>query len=88
VVRGAGAGVCFAAFVTLGQAASRIAVERPPDGDVFRLGVDLVGAAALAAAWGVVGGTAGALLPDPRQRPAGAASPEDPDPEPPSPTSL
>jgi hypothetical protein len=87
-VRGAGAGVCFAALVTLGQAASTIAVERPPDGDVLRLGVDLAGAAALAAAWGVVGGTAGALLPDPRQGPAGAASPEDPDPEPPSPTSL
>jgi hypothetical protein len=88
-IRGAGAGVVFAALVLVAEAASSISVERPPEGAVMRLGAELLPTGMLALAWGVAGGTVGALLPGPPQEPAGDVSPPEPEPEePPRATSL
>lgn len=87
-LRGAGAGTVFALLVVLGEAASAISVQRPPDGDVLRLGVDLVRTGAAALAWGIGGGVLGALVPERAQGPVGAVPAEDDELVPPRPTSV
>ena len=89
-VRAAGAGVVFAALVMIGEWSSTISVERPPQGDIVRLGAELVPTTLAALAWGIGGGVVGALFRDRRQEGVGVVSPgvADPDPEPPSPTSV
>ena len=85
-VRGAGAGVVFAAMVVVGEALSAIWITREDSGTILRLGADLARTGALACAWGICGGVLGALLAS-RRQPAGLA--EDPPPAtPPSPTSA
>jgi hypothetical protein len=87
--RAAGAGVVFAALVTLGEAASAISVQRPPDGDIIRIGAGLARTGVAALAWGIAGGVAGALVPVRRdQEPAGAVPPDGDDDVPPRPTSV
>src|SRR5215212_706247 len=84
--RAAGAGVVFAALVTLGEAASAISVQRPPDGDIIRIGAGLARTGVAALAWGIAGGVAGALVPVRRdQEPAGAVPPDGDDDVPPRP---
>lgn len=88
-LRGAGGGVVFAVIVLVGEAASAIVIERPPDGDLLRVGADPVGIGALALAWGICGGVLGALTPDRRQAPVAGGPPAGDDPDvPPRPTSA
>ena len=88
-LRGAGAGAAFAALVVVGEAASAISVQRPPEGDVIRLGADLVRTGAAALAWGIGGGVLGALVPERVQGPVGAVPGEgDGLDAPPRPTSV
>ncbi len=88
-LRGAGSGVVFAVIVLVGEAASAIAVERPPDGDLLRVGADPVGIGVLALGWGVCGGVLGALVSARRQTPVAGGPPADDDPDvPPRPTSA
>jgi hypothetical protein len=88
-LRGAGAGVVLAALVVLGEAASAISVQRPPDGDVVRLGADLVRTGAAALAWGIGGGVLGALVPERAQGPVGVVPGEGDEVDaPPRPTSV
>jgi hypothetical protein len=83
-LRGAGAGVVFAVLVVAGEALSTVSVSRPTGEDLLRLGADLGRTGALALAWGVLGGSLGALLPILRQ-PEGVPE-ADPVPEPPPPS--
>lgn len=64
-IRGAIAGTVFAALVAVGTAMATIVVSGSTEWQ-GRLGPALPSTALLALAWGVVGGTAAALLP--RQR--------------------
>jgi hypothetical protein len=88
-LRGSGAGVVFAVLVVLGEAVSAISLQRPPDGDVIRIGADLARTGVAALGWGICGGVVGALVPIRRdQGPAGAVPPEGAEDVPPRPTSV
>ena len=84
-IRGAGAGLVFAAAVVVGEALSAALITREPGGALISLGADLARTGVLACAWGVAGGVAGAVVAGRRQ-----AGPEVAEPplEPPSPTSV
>jgi hypothetical protein len=86
-VRGAGAGVVFAAAVAVGEGLSAIWITRE-GGTILRLGADLARTGMLACVWGIGGGGLGALLASRRQEPAGPAAEEPPPATPPSPTSV
>jgi hypothetical protein len=88
-LRGAGAGVVFAALTMTGVAVSAISVTRSGQ-ELFRLGADVRWTAALGLAWGVIGGVLGSVWLGRSQAegvvPEAGSGPEPEDP--PSPTSL
>ena len=87
-VRGAGAGLVFAAAVMIGEALAAIWITREESGTLVWFGGDLLRTGIVAIAWGVGGGVLGALLGAGRQDPEGAVEADPPPPAPPSPTSL
>ena len=88
-LRGAGAGVVFAALVLIGQAASAVAVVPPTGEAILRFGADLATVAVPALVWGIGGGVLGTLLPEPSQDPAGRSPPAGAEEDaPPRPTSV
>jgi hypothetical protein len=86
VVRGAGAGVVFAALVAAGSWLGSLTLVVPLLPGTFRLGPELPATAVLALIWGVGGGVAGALLG--KLVPGSTQEAGRPEPELPSPTSL
>jgi hypothetical protein len=92
VLRGAGAGVVFAALAAVGVAVSAVSVTRSGQ-ELIRLGADVGRTAVLGLAWGVTGGALGAVwLGRPQTGGVVPAAGSDADPEPgeppPSPTSV
>jgi hypothetical protein len=86
-IRGAGAGLVFAAAVVAAEFLSAIWIRTESGGTILWFGADLARTGALACAWGIGGGVVGAVLAWRRQEPAGPAGDPPPD-APPSPTSV